>query len=66
VSIRPEDPEARIMRSQARAITKRFSGAIEDVDWLIERIPEGPNQEQAIRLKDSLIADQQRENSIQE
>jgi len=36
------------------------------VDWLIERIPEGPSQEQAIRLKDSLIADQQQENSIHE
>lgn len=60
VSIMPDEPEYRIMRSQARAMTERYSGAIDDVDWLIERIPEGANRDQARRLKDSLIADQER------
>ena len=60
VSIMPDEPEYRIMRSQARAMTERYSGAIDDVNWLIERIPEGANRDQARRLKDSLIADQER------
>ena len=61
VAITPDDPQVRIMRSQARAVTKRYSAAIEDVNWLIERIPEGVNREQALRLRDSLIAEQQQD-----
>ena len=64
VAIAPEDPEARIMRSQARALTKRFQGAVEDVNWLIERIPEGVNRAQAIQLRDSLLESQSRESEV--
>ena len=60
VAVMPDEPEYRIMRSQARAITERYSGAIDDVNWLIDRIPEGANRDQALRLRDSLIADQER------
>lgn len=62
VAIAPDEPEYRIMRSQARAITKRYSGAIEDMDWLIERIPEGRDRDQAFELKASLLAEQKRSN----
>lgn len=61
VAIEPNEPEFRIMRSQARAITKRFTGAIEDMDWLIERIPEGQNRRQALQLRESLVAEQEQE-----
>ncbi|MEC7678645.1 MAG: hypothetical protein VX694_05190, partial [Planctomycetota bacterium] len=64
VAILPGNPEFRIMRSQARAMTKRYSGAIEDVDWLIEKIPEGVDKNQALRLRDSLISDQAKQNSL--
>lgn len=64
VAILPDNPEFRIMRSQARAITKRYSGAIEDVEWLIEKIPEGVDKNQALRLRDSLISDQAKQNSL--
>ena len=60
VAVMPDELEYRIMRSQARAITERYSGAIDDVNWLIDRIPEGANRDQALRLRDSLIADQER------
>ena len=45
-------------------MTKRYSGAIEDVEWLIEKIPEGVDKNQALRLRDSLISDQAKQNSL--
>lgn len=61
VAIRPDSPESRIMRSQARAMTKRTAGAVEDLDWLIERTPPGLSRVQAMRLRDSLIEQQNRD-----
>ncbi len=55
VAIQPDSAESRIMRSQARAMTKRTAGAIEDLDWLIDRTPPGFNRVQAMQLRDSLI-----------
>lgn len=55
VAIEPDSAESRIMRSQARAMTQRKAEAVEDLDWLIERIPPGINRNQAIDLRNSLI-----------
>lgn len=57
VAIEPDSPQSRIMRSQARAMTRRNAGAIEDLDWLIERTPPGFDRVQAMQLRDSLLGD---------
>ncbi len=55
VAIQPDSAESRIMRSQARAMTRRTAAAVEDLDWLIERTPPGFNRVQAMQLRESLI-----------
>ena len=54
VAIDPDSAESRILRSQARAMTKRNAGAIEDLDWLIERAPPGFDRVRALELRNSL------------
>jgi regulator of sirC expression with transglutaminase-like and TPR domain len=58
VAIQPNSAEARLMRSQARALTERHAGAIADLDWLIEREPPGFDVLQAEQLRDSLSRQQ--------
>ncbi|QDS91538.1 Putative serine protease HhoA precursor [Roseimaritima multifibrata] len=61
VAVRPESIEARMMRSQVRAMTDRRGGAIEDLDWLIDRNPPGFDHDSAIRLREALL----RQESLQ-
>ncbi len=55
VAIDPNSAESRMMRSQARAMTNRRTGAIEDLDWLIENDPAGFNHNQAVQMRQALI-----------
>ncbi len=55
VAIDSESAESRMMRSQIRALSDRTSGAIEDLDWLIENDPPGLNRAQAQQLRDALV-----------
>ncbi len=55
IAVRPESIEARMLRSQVRAVTDRRSGAIEDLDWLIDQNLPGLDRDLAIRLRESLL-----------
>jgi regulator of sirC expression with transglutaminase-like and TPR domain len=59
VAINPGSVEARMMRSQIRAMTDRKSAAIEDLDWLIENDPPGLDLARAQQIRDALIDQQQ-------
>lgn len=54
IAVRPEAMETRMLRAQVRAATDRRSGAIEDLDWLIEQDPPGLDLDATIRLRESL------------
>ena len=41
VAINPEAVDFRLMRAQARGMTKRNSLAIEDIDWIVQKNPKG-------------------------
>ena len=55
VTIAPDSAESRMLRSQARALTKRNAAAVEDLDWLIERAPPGFDRVRAMELRNSLM-----------
>jgi regulator of sirC expression with transglutaminase-like and TPR domain len=61
VAIQPDSAQSRMLRSQARALTKRTTAAIEDLDWLIERTPPGFDPVQVLQLRDNLIERTERE-----
>ncbi len=61
VAIQPDSAQSRMLRSQARALTKRTTAAIEDLDWLIERTPPGFDPVQVMQLRDNLIERNDRE-----
>ncbi|QDV24619.1 transglutaminase family protein [Aureliella helgolandensis] len=55
IAVRPTSIEARLLRSQVRAVTDRRGGAIEDLDWLIEQNPAGIDHEAVMRMRESLL-----------
>ncbi|MGI9471573.1 MAG: transglutaminase family protein, partial [Rubripirellula sp.] len=55
VAIEPSSITARRMRSQIRIMTDRPVAAIKDLDWLIENDTQGFAQAEAMRLRQSLI-----------
>lgn len=55
VTVSPDSAQARMMRSQFRAMTDRRAGAIADLDWLIENDPPGFNRASAMQLREALI-----------
>ncbi|QEG39079.1 transglutaminase family protein [Roseimaritima ulvae] len=55
IAVRPDSVRARMLRSQVRAATDRRSGAIEDLDWLIEQDPPGLDLGATLRLRESLL-----------
>ncbi len=54
LAVRPDSAQTRMLRAQVRAATDRRSGAIEDLDWLIEHDPPGLELEATLRLRESL------------
>jgi serine protease Do len=59
VAVNPQAVDSRFKRSQIRAITGRTAGAVEDLNWLIERDPPGLDRQGAQQLRDAIIAQQQ-------
>jgi serine protease Do len=59
VAVNPQAVDSRFKRSQIRAITGRTAGAVEDLNWLIERDPPGLDRQAAQQLRDAIIAQQQ-------
>ena len=59
VAIDPSSAESRMMRSQVRAMSNRTTGAIEDLDWLLENDPPGLRRTQTQQLRDALFQQQQ-------
>lgn len=58
VAVNPQAVSTRLMRSQIRAVTGRTSGAVEDLDWLIENDPPGFDRAGAQRLREAILARQ--------
>ena len=54
VALVPDDGEYRMMRAIARHETDRDHGAIEDLDWLIDRRPPGININEVQQMRDFL------------
>jgi regulator of sirC expression with transglutaminase-like and TPR domain len=55
VAIRPDSSQSRMLRSQARAMTGRRDGAIEDLDWLLQHDPPALDRDAVLRLRETLI-----------
>jgi regulator of sirC expression with transglutaminase-like and TPR domain len=54
LALTPDLPEDRWLRAQLRYHAGQRQGAIEDIDWLIERQPEGIDRNQLFELRDLL------------
>ena len=54
VVINPEAVDFRMMRVQLRGMTDRKSRAIEDIDWLLEKAPEGIDYDRLEAMRSSL------------
>ena len=54
--IDPENIEARAMRIDIQIRTQRLRAAISDIDWMLEKRPEGMNIGQVLRIKADLEA----------
>ena len=54
--IDPENVEARAMRIDIQIRTQRLRAAISDIDWMLEKRPEGMNVGQVLRIKADLEA----------
>jgi serine protease Do len=63
VALNPTQADARMMRMQIRAATERISGAIEDIDWLLENEPPGFDSVRAQTLRQALLEQQAKAES---
>ena len=55
VAIEPDEPAYRDERAQLRAFGGRFAAAIEDLDWLLHRQPEGLDVERIHQMRTALL-----------
>ncbi|MHC4876941.1 MAG: transglutaminase family protein [Planctomycetota bacterium] len=56
LAIDPDDLESRVRRIQTQAVTGRFAGAIADIDWMLEKRPDGLDVERVLRMRADLEA----------
>ncbi len=54
VALNDDDPEYRLRRAIIRYQTGRFTGAAEDLDWLLDKLPAEVDSEQIRRLRDQI------------
>ena len=56
LAVDPEHLESRVRRIQLRGTTGRLAGAIEDIDWMLEKRPDGLDVGRVLQLRADLEA----------
>lgn len=54
VVVQPDAFEDRFRRAALRAMSGRLDGARADLDWLLDRLPDGPERERLVEMREAL------------